>query len=113
MSSRRIGPMPRRGGGAPAAIISHPRQLRFRAPQQPSRGRDTLTTVPSIGNCRRCYTSPNDELTRIWIEYNTYPIGGVNPEVRWGYSQAGLLLADTSQGNRWSSTSTMPWPATA
>jgi RHS repeat-associated protein len=64
-----------------------------------SRNRDTLMGVYPIGNYRRTYAGPNDELTRMWIDSYTDNIGGVNPEVRWGYSQAGLLLADTAQGS--------------
>lgn len=62
-----------------------------------SRNRDTMTTVPGVGDYRRTFGGPNDELTRLWIASYVDSIGGVDPEVRWGYSQAGLLRADTSQ----------------
>ena len=65
-----------------------------------ARGRDTATIVPGVGTYRRSFAGPADQLTRTWIDGYTDPIGGVNTEVRWAYSQAGLLLADTSQGNR-------------
>lgn len=65
-----------------------------------SRSRDTLTIVPGVGNYRRTYGGPADQLTRSWIDSYVDPIGGVNPEVRWGYSQAGLVRADTAQGTR-------------
>ncbi len=65
-----------------------------------ARSRDTLTIVPGVGNYRRTFGGPLDQLTRAWIHSYGDSIGGVNPEVRWGYSQWGLLLADTAQGNR-------------
>ena len=65
-----------------------------------ARGRDTATIVPGIGTYRHAFTGPAHELTRAWIDSYVDPIGGVNPEVRWRYSQSGLLLADTAQGNR-------------
>jgi RHS repeat-associated protein len=65
-----------------------------------SRGRDTLTIVPGVGNYRRAFGGPGDQLTRLWIDSYTDPIGGVNPAVSWVYSQSGLLLSDTAQGNR-------------
>lgn len=61
-----------------------------------SRNRDTLMIVPGIGTYRRTYAGPAGQLTRLWIENYVDSIGGVNPEVRWGYSQAGWVLADTS-----------------
>jgi RHS repeat-associated protein len=60
------------------------------------RNRDTTTTVPGIGDFKRRYNGPNDELNRLWVSGYSDPIGGVDPEVFWGYSQAGLLLADTA-----------------
>jgi RHS repeat-associated protein len=65
-----------------------------------SRGRDTVTLVPGVGNYRQAFGGPSDQVTRAWIDSYTDPIGGVNPGVSWVYSQAGLLLSDTSQGNR-------------
>lgn len=65
-----------------------------------ARGRDTVTIVPGVGNYRRVFGGPNDEVTRAWIDSYTDPIGGVNPAVSWVYSQAGLLLSDTAQGTR-------------
>ncbi|MGE5291210.1 MAG: RHS repeat-associated core domain-containing protein [Micromonosporaceae bacterium] len=65
-----------------------------------SRNRDTLTAVPGVGNFRRAYGGPSDQLTRAWIESYVDSIGGVSPAVSWRYSQGGLLLADTAQGSR-------------
>jgi RHS repeat-associated protein len=65
-----------------------------------SRGRDTVTIVPGVGNYRQAFGGPNDQVTRAWIDNYTDPIGGVNPAVSWVYSQGGLLLSDTAQGNR-------------
>lgn len=65
-----------------------------------SRGRDTMTTVPGLGDYRSAFGGPNDELTRSWIASYVDSIGGVNPAASWVYSQAGLLLADTAQGSR-------------
>jgi RHS repeat-associated protein len=65
-----------------------------------SRNRDTLTIVPGVGTYRHTYGGPNDEMTRAWIDSYVDSIGGVDPEVRWGYGQAGQLLADTAQGGR-------------
>ncbi len=65
-----------------------------------SRNRDTLTVVPGVGSYRRAFAGSGDQLTRLWIEGYSDSIGGVNPELRWGYSQAGFLLADTAQGSR-------------
>lgn len=64
------------------------------------RGRDTLTIVPGVGNYRRAFAGPGDQLTRMWIDGYTDPIGGVNPALSWVYSQSGVLLSDTSQGSR-------------
>jgi RHS repeat-associated protein len=64
------------------------------------RGRDTLTLVPGVGNYHQVFGGPGDQLSRATIDSYTDPIGGVNPAVSWVYSQAGLLLSDTAQGNR-------------
>jgi RHS repeat-associated protein len=64
-----------------------------------SRGRDTLTAVPGTGDYRRTFAGPNDELTRFWIANFAWDsIGGVDPQLQWVFSQAGVLLSDTSQG---------------
>ena len=65
-----------------------------------SRNRDTLTAVPGVGDIRRSYTGPAGQLTRLWIASYVDSIGGVQPDVKWVYSQAGLLLSDTAQGTR-------------
>ena len=64
------------------------------------RGRDTLTIVPGVGDYRRVYGGPNDELTRLTIGSYVDSIGGVNPNVSWVYNQAGQLLSDTNQSTR-------------
>lgn len=64
------------------------------------RGRDTLTAVPGVGDYRHTFGGPGDQVTKAWIASYTDPIGGVNVAVSWVYSQSGLLLADTAQGNR-------------
>jgi RHS repeat-associated protein len=61
-----------------------------------SRNRDTLTVIPGVGTLRKVFTGPEDELTRLWYDSPTDPIGGVNGELRWGYDQHGRLKADTS-----------------
>ena len=68
--------------------------------QYDSRNRRTAMVVPGIGTYQYTYAGPNDELTRAAISGYVDPIGGVNPGVSWVYSRAGLLLADTAQGNR-------------
>lgn len=64
-----------------------------------SRNRRTAMIVPGVGTYEYTYGGPNDELTRAAISGYVDPVGGVNPNVSWVYSQAGLLLADTSQGS--------------
>jgi RHS repeat-associated protein len=65
-----------------------------------SRNRDTSMVVPGVGTYRRVFGGPNDELTRLAIAGYADSARGVNPNLSWVYSQAGLLLADTAQGNR-------------
>ena len=64
------------------------------------RGRDSTMVVPGVGTYRYTYAGPLDQLTRAWVDGFVDSIGGVNPEARWGFSQAGFLLADTMQGTR-------------
>ena len=61
-----------------------------------SRNRDTLTVVPGVGDFKRTYAGPQDQLTRLWIANPVDPIGGVNGEVRYGYDTRGRLKADTA-----------------
>lgn len=68
--------------------------------QYDSRNRDTLTIVPGVGSYRNTFAGPNDELTASTIGSYVDSIGGVNPDLKWRYSQAGLLLSDTAQGTR-------------
>ena len=61
-----------------------------------SRNRDTLTTIPSVGDVHHAYGGPQDQLTRIWLANAVDSIGGVNGEVRYGYDSRGRLRADTA-----------------
>ena len=70
-------------------------ELRFDA-----RGRDTLVIVPGVGNYHQVFGGPGDQLSRATIDNYVDPIGGVNPGLSWVYSQSGLLMSDTAQGNR-------------
>jgi RHS repeat-associated protein len=61
-----------------------------------SRNRDTLTVVPTVGTILKSYAGPQDQLTRVWMTGYIDSLGGVNPEVRYGYDSRGRLVADTS-----------------
>ena len=61
-----------------------------------SRNRDTATVVPGVGTVKPTYGGPLDQLTRLRIDSPVDSIGGVNPEVRWGFDARGRLRADTS-----------------
>ncbi|HSE28158.1 MAG TPA: RHS repeat-associated core domain-containing protein [Gemmatimonadales bacterium] len=61
-----------------------------------ARGRDTLTVIPGVGNLRRAFGGPLDQLTRLWYDSPVDSIGGVNGELRWTYDARGRLVADTS-----------------
>jgi RHS repeat-associated protein len=61
-----------------------------------ARNRDTLVVIPGVGTLRKLFAGPQDQLTKVWYDTPTDPIGGVNGEVRYGYDQRGRLRADTS-----------------
>jgi RHS repeat-associated protein len=61
-----------------------------------SRNRDTLSVVPTVGTVLKTYSGPQDQLTRIWMTGYVDSVGGVNPEVRFGYDTRGRLVADTT-----------------
>lgn len=63
-----------------------------------SRNRDTLTVIPGIGTLRKAFGGAQDQLTRLWYDSPTDPVGGVNAELRWGYDARGRLVADSSYG---------------
>ncbi len=60
-----------------------------------SRNRDTLTVIPGVGNLRRAFGGPQDQVTRLWLANAVDSIGGVNGEVRSGFDARGRLRADT------------------
>lgn len=60
-----------------------------------SRNRDTLTTIPGVGNLRRAFGGPNDELTRLWYDSPVDSIGGVDGTRAWVYDSRGRLKADS------------------
>ncbi len=64
--------------------------------QYDSRNRDTATVVPGVGTIKPTFSGPLDQLTRLRIDSLVDSIGGVNPEVRWGFDARGRLKADTS-----------------
>ena len=61
-----------------------------------SRNRDTTTSIPGIGDLKRAFGGPLDQVTRIFYANEADSIGGVNREVRWGFDQRGRLKADTA-----------------
>jgi RHS repeat-associated protein len=61
-----------------------------------SRNRDTLTTIPGVGDVKQAYGGPQDQMTRRWLMNAVDSIGGVNGEVRSGYDSRGRLRADTA-----------------
>lgn len=60
------------------------------------RNRDTLTVIPGVGDLRRAFAGPLDQVTRLWFDNLVDSIGGVNPALAWVYDQRGRLTADTS-----------------
>jgi len=64
-----------------------------------SRNRDTATVIPGVGTLRRAFAGSLDQLTRLWFDSFIDSIGGMNPELRWGFDQRGRLKADTSYTN--------------
>jgi RHS repeat-associated protein len=61
-----------------------------------SRNRDTLTTIPGVGNLHHAFGGPLDQLTRLWYASAVDSIGGTSAEVRWAYDARGRLVADTA-----------------
>ncbi len=61
-----------------------------------TRNRDTLTAVPGVGDLRRAFGGPLDQVTRLWFDNFVDSIGGVNPAVASVYDQRGRLKSDTS-----------------
>jgi len=61
-----------------------------------SRNRDTLTSIPGVGDLRRAFGGPQGQLTRVWMANAVDSIGGVNGEIRMGYDLRGRLRADTA-----------------
>jgi RHS repeat-associated protein len=61
-----------------------------------SRNRDTLTTIPGVGDMHHAYTGPQDQLTRLWYTNAVDSIGAVNGELRWAFDRLGRMVTDTS-----------------
>ncbi len=61
-----------------------------------SRNRDTTTSIPGIGDLKRVFGGPLEQVTRLYYANDVDSIGGVNRELRWGYDERGRLKADTS-----------------
>lgn len=61
-----------------------------------SRNRDTLTTLPGIGDVKRNYGGPLDQVIRLYLVNAVDSIGNVKREVRWAYDQRGRLKSDTA-----------------
>ncbi len=62
-----------------------------------SRNRDTLTTIPTVGDRKTKYTGPLDQVTRIWWASQVDSIGKVLGAVAWTYDQRGRLKTDTTK----------------
>jgi len=60
-----------------------------------TRNRDTLTAIPGVGDLRRAFAGPLDQVTRLWFDNAVDSIGGVNPALAWVYDQRGRLRSDT------------------
>lgn len=61
-----------------------------------ARNRDTLTAIPGVGDLRRAFGGPLDQLTRLWFDNFVDSIGGINPALAWVYDQRGRLASDTA-----------------
>ena len=61
-----------------------------------SRNRDTLTTIPGVGDLHRAFGGPLEQVTRLWYANAVDSIGGTSAEVRWAYDARGRLVADTA-----------------
>ena len=59
------------------------------------RNRDTLTAIPGVGDLRRAFGGPLDQLTRLWFD-NFVDSIGINPALAWVYDQRGRLASDTA-----------------
>ncbi len=61
-----------------------------------SRNRDTLTTVPGVGDLKRAFGGPLDQLTRLWYANAADSLGGTNSSMSWVYDARGRVTADTT-----------------